>query len=60
MELLNKIGEDGTYSFGFDWQTITYAIVIRQEDDVHATPIVRQIDILYNCKDKTNNIYDLH
>ena len=60
MELLNKIGEDGTYSFGFDWQTITYAIVIRQEDEVHATPIVRQIDILYNCKDKTNNIYDLH
>jgi hypothetical protein len=60
IELLNKIWENWNYSFGFDWQTITYAIVIKQQTSAHATPIVRQIDLVYNCKDKTNNIYDLN
>jgi len=58
-------------SFKFDWQTITYAIVITrytapdshtadQEAAQHATPIVRQIDIKYHRKDKTNNVYDIN
>ena len=47
-------------AFKFDWQTITYAIVITRWEETHATPIVRQIDIKYHCKDKTNNVYDLN
>lgn len=47
-------------SFKFDWQTITYAIVLKQTTSTHATPIVRQIDIKYHCKDKTNNVYDIN
>ena len=47
-------------SFKFDWQTITYAIVITRWDEKKATPIVRQIDIKYHCKDKTNNVYDIN
>lgn len=58
-------------SFKFDWQTITYAIVITryvapdspttaQENAQHATPIVRQIDLRYHTKDKTNNVYDIN
>jgi hypothetical protein len=37
-------------SFAFDWQTITYAIVLRQATNTHATPIVRQIDLIYHTK----------
>lgn len=44
----------------WDWQTITYAIVINQSTNTHATPIVRQIDIKYHCKDKINNVYDIN
>lgn len=58
-------------AFKFDWQTITYAIVItryvapnnpsaKQKAAQHATPIVRQLDIKYHCKDKTNNVYDIN
>ena len=47
-------------SFKFDWQTITYAIVINQSTNTHATPIVRQIDVKYHCKDKVNNVYDIN
>lgn len=47
-------------SFKFDWQTITYAIVITRWEETHATPIVRQIDIRYHTKDKTNNVYDIN
>ena len=58
-------------SFRFDWQTITYAIVITRytapdspsADQLaaqKATPIVRQIDIKYHCKDKVNNVYDIN
>ena len=46
-------------AFKFDWQTITYAIVIKQEEWTHATPIVRQIDLRYHTKDKTNNVYNI-
>ena len=26
----------------------------------HSSPIVRQIDIKYHCKDKVNNVYDIN
>ena len=65
-------GNEGS-SFKFDWQTITYAIVITRytapssvDDDEdprkraeHATPIVRQIDIKYHTKDKVNKVYTI-
>lgn len=51
---------NGNSSFKFDWQTITYAIVITKWDEDHATPIVRQLDIKYHCKDKVNNVYDIN
>ena len=47
-------------SFKFDWQTITYAIVITRWEESKATPIVRQIDLRYHVKDKTNNVYDIN
>lgn len=47
-------------AFKFDWQTITYAIVITRWSEHKATPIVRQIDIKYHCKDKVNNVYDIN
>ena len=48
-------------AFKFDWQTITYAIVITllENSDKQATPIVRQLDIRYHTKDKTNNVYNI-
>ena len=46
-------------AFKFDWQTLTYAIVIKRWTETKATPIVRQIDIKYHCKDKVNNVYDI-
>lgn len=47
-------------AFKFDWQTITYAVVITRWDEPKVTPIVRQVDIKYHCKDKTNNVYDIN
>ena len=47
-------------AFKFDWQTITYAIVITRWAEPKATPIVRQIDIKYHTKDKVNNVYDIN
>jgi hypothetical protein len=44
-------------SFAFDWQTITYAIKINVWVEKTATPIVRQIDLKYHIKDKTNKVY---
>lgn len=44
----------------WDRQTITYAIVMNQSTSTHATPIVRQIDLRYHVKDKTNNVYDIN
>ena len=58
--LFNDMGSGSGSSFKFDWQTITYAIVIRQNTSTHATPIVRQIDIRYHTKDKVNNVYDIN
>jgi hypothetical protein len=51
-------GNDGS-SFRFDWQTITYAIVINLWNEDEATPIVRQIDIKYHTKDKVNKVYTI-
>lgn len=51
-------GNDGS-SFKFDWQTITYAIVISTWTEDSATPIVRQIDIKYHTKDKVNKVYTI-
>ena len=58
--LFNDLGTWDASSFKFDWQTITYAIVIKQTTSTHATPIVRQIDIRYHTKDKVNNVYDIN
>lgn len=58
--LLNNLWNSSTSSFQFDWQTITYAIVIEQTADTRATPIVRQIDLLYHTKDKTNKVYNIN
>ena len=59
--LFNNMGKNSGSSFKFDWQTITYAIVITlNQNQTHATPIVRQLDLKYHCKDKTNNVYDIN
>lgn len=60
--LLNNMWNSSKSSFAnmWDWQTITYAIVMRQNTATHATPIVRQIDLRYHVKDKTNNVYDIN
>lgn len=58
--IFNDLGNSSSSSFKFDWQTITYAIVINQNTSTHATPIVRQIDIRYHTKDKVNNVYDIN
>lgn len=58
--LLNDLGTNNGSSFKFDWQTITYAIVITRWAEDLVTPIVRQIDIKYHCKDKVNNVYDIN
>jgi len=47
-------------AFKFDWQTITYAIVINRWIEPKVTPIVREIKMTYHCKDKTNNVYDIN
>lgn len=60
--LLNNMWNSSKSSFAnmWDWQTITYAIVMKQSTSTHATPIVRQIDLRYHVKDKTNNVYDIN
>lgn len=58
--IFNDLGNSSSSSFKFDWQTITYAIVINQSTSTHATPIVRQLDIRYHTKDKVNNVYDIN
>ena len=56
--LFNNL-DDWDSAFKFDWQTLTYAIVIKVWEAIQATPIVRQIDIKYHVKDKTNNVYNI-
>ena len=43
--------------FEFDWQTLTYCIVIQKWSTNQATPIVRELNMTYQLKGKTNNIY---
>lgn len=57
--LFNDLGGNDGSSFKFDWQTITYAIVISTWSEDNATPIVRQIDIKYHTKDKVNKVYNI-
>lgn len=56
----NDLWSNDSSAFKFDWQTITYAIVIKRWEQQKSTPIVRQIDIKYHSKDKTNNVYDIN
>ncbi len=64
--LFNNLWASDSSSFKFDWQTITYAIVITRRPWTAwwvwtmTTPIVRQIDIKYHTKDKINNVYDIN
>lgn len=57
--MFNDLGGNDGSSFRFDWQTITYAIVITLGNEDEATPIVRQIDIKYHTKDKVNKVYTI-
>ena len=71
-EPLNNLWPSWNPAFKFDWQTITYAIKIiryekpqsnpsqQQTEAEMATPIVRQIDIRYHAKDKTNYVNGLN
>ena len=58
-EALNNFINGMPSAFWFDWQTITYAIVITRGSEENATPIVRQIDMNYHVKDKVNQVYDI-
>jgi hypothetical protein len=59
-ELVNQLGPSWISAFKFDWQTITYAIVINNWTQTKATPIVRQIDINYHTKEKLNDVYNIN
>ena len=49
-----------TPAFEFDWETITYCVVITKNDsNAKRTPIVREVNMIYHTKWKTNNIYDI-
>lgn len=55
---LNNVNQ--TPAFEFDWETITYCVVITKwETNAQWTPIVREVDLTYHIKWKTNNIYDI-
>lgn len=55
---LNSL-QEWSPAFEFDWQTLTYCIVITIGNISQATPIVREINLRYQLKGKTNNVYDL-
>lgn len=59
-ELVNQLWPSWISAFKFDWQTITYAIVINNWTQTKATPIVRQIDINYHTKEKLNDVYNIN
>lgn len=58
-EAFNNFINGKPSAFAFDWQTLTYAIKITRGSESTATPIVRQIDIRYHVKDKTNQVYNI-
>lgn len=46
--------------FEYDWETITYCVVIRRGTKrAQWTPVVREVNLGYHIKGKTNNIYEL-
>lgn len=55
---LNSL-QEWSPAFEFDWQTLTYCIVITIGNISQATPIVREVRFQYQLKGKTNNVYDL-
>ncbi len=58
--LLNNFNnQTGETWFEYDRQTITYLIRISIGDDEKATPIVREIQLWYHTKGKTNELYDI-
>lgn len=49
-----------TPAFEFDRETITYCVVIKRgSNNAQRTPIVREVNMIYHIKWKTNNIYDI-
>lgn len=46
-------------ALSLDWQTITYLIKITKGSNNQATPIVREIQLRYHVKGKTNEVYDI-
>ena len=58
--LLNNFNnQTGETWFEFDRQTITYLIKINKGSNNQATPIVREIQLRYHTKWKTNELYDI-
>lgn len=58
--LLNNFNnQTGETWFEYDRQTITYLIKISIGNDKKATPIVREIQLRYHTKGKTNELYDI-
>lgn len=56
---LNKLN-NWNPAFEFDWETITYCVVIsRGSNTAQWTPVVREVNIVYHTKEKTNNVLDL-
>lgn len=50
----------GSPAFEFDRETITYCVVItRWSVSAQWTPVVREVQMQYHLKGKTNNIYDI-
>jgi hypothetical protein len=50
-----------TPAFEFDRETITYCVVIKKWiSDAEWTPIVREVNLRYHIKGKTNYVYELN
>lgn len=60
-EQINSLNSVNAWApaFEFDWQTLTYCIIIKNGSISQATPIVREINLRYQLKGKTNNIYEI-
>lgn len=60
-EQINRLNsmDNGAPAFEFDRQTITYCIVIKKGTIAQATPIVRELNLRYQLKGKTNYVYEI-
>lgn len=61
-EKTNQLNNLNSWSpaFEFDRETITYCVVItRWSNNAQRTPVVREVQMQYHLKGKTNNIYDI-